>query len=265
MQKACLSSLMLFAMLVQGIAPSLAEEAPAKKEPAAKSKVVTVFTAASLKEPMETIATQYEKENGIKIQLSMAGSNQLATQIIEGAPADLFISASKEWMQKITQANLVTSEKMILGNRLVIVKPKDSKVTIIEPRDLIKPEVKKLALAGEGVPAGKYAEQALKKLDIFQTLIDSGKVVRGSDVRVTLTYVDRAEVEAGIVYATDARISKSVEVACQIEDSLHEPIRYPMALLKHAEPNNDAAAFFEHLKSQSTKDVFKAAGFTIIE
>lgn len=237
-----------------------------QNEPAQKSsETVTVFAAASLKDTVETLARQFGEKNSVTVQTSVGGSNQLAAQIIEGAPADIFLSASEEWAEKVIQSNLSVAKKTTLGNRLAIVVPHSTTVSIKEPRDLAKAEIKKIALAGENVPAGKYAEQALKRLDLFPSLVEAGKIVRGGDVRVTLSYLERGEVDAGIVYVTDARVAPSVDLACVFEENLHDSIRYPMLLLKHGESNASAKRFFEYLASSDAKKVFEQAGFLIIE
>ena len=124
---------------------------------------------------------------------------------------------------------------------------------------------KRIAVAGPTVPAGIYARQALKKLKLLDMLEADKKIVAGDNVRVTLTYVERGEVEAGIVYATDARISDKVEQVYTFAADTHEPIRYPLVLLKSGQTSTSARAFFEYLQSAKAKEIFEKQGFTLLD
>jgi molybdate transport system substrate-binding protein len=125
--------------------------------------------------------------------------------------------------------------------------------------------VRHVALAGEKVPAGKYAEQALRAIGIYDGLVSDKKVVRGQDVRVTLAYVERGEAEAGIVYATDTKTSKHVETAYQFDPKTHDPIVYPLVLLKASQKNEGAGKLYAYLGSPQARAIFERHGFTIVE
>src|SRR5262249_38345670 len=125
--------------------------------------------------------------------------------------------------------------------------------------------VKRLAIAGPTVPAGIYAREALKKLKLWDTLDAGKKIVAGDNVRVTLTYVERGEAEAGIVYATDAMISDKVERVYTFGADTHEAIRYPLVLLKLGNASPSARAFFDYLQSAKAKEVFVKQGFIFLE
>jgi molybdate transport system substrate-binding protein len=161
---------------------------------------------------------------GIEVVVSSGASNTLATQIIEGAPADLFLSASTEWADSLRSKGLAIEARNLLGNSLVIAVPGGNPAGVKSPGDLAGEAVKKLALAGENVPAGKYAEQALRSAGLGEQL--KTKIVRGQDVRMTLGFVERGEVEAGIVYATDVKLSRAVETAYRFDPGMHDPIVY---------------------------------------
>ena len=134
-------------------------------------------------------------------------------QISEGAPAQLFLSANEKWADFVKEKGLAQDTKVLLGNSLVIVVPQGNPAGVKQPKDLTNAQVKRIAVAGPTVPAGIYARQALKKLNIWDGLEENKKIISGENVRVTLTYVERGEAEAGIVYATDAHgSSKQVEV-----------------------------------------------------
>ena len=146
----------------------------------------------------------------------------------------MFLSADQQWADELARKNLVAKRHDLLGNRLVVVIPADSALRLTTLSDLAADNIEHLAIGDpRGVPAGKYAKQALTKLGLWQRL--KGKAVSAEDVRHALVYVESGAAEAGIVYSTDAAISKKVKVACEVPLDLTEPIRYPVILLKHAE------------------------------
>jgi molybdate transport system substrate-binding protein len=133
------------------------------------------------------------------------------------------------------------------------------------PRDLTGAEVRRVALAGPNVPAGIYARQALQKLRLWDALEKGRRVVSGENVRVTLAYVERGEVEAGIVYSTDARITKQVEQVHAFDPSTHDPIRYPLVLLQRGAGHAGARKFYDYLRSPGAGEVFRKYGFSVLE
>ncbi|MBC7852801.1 MAG: molybdate ABC transporter substrate-binding protein [Pirellulaceae bacterium] len=217
--------------------------------------------AASTKEVMESLAEQFAKKSKDSIKVNPGSSNSLAAQIIAGAPADLFLSANQEWADKVKEAKLSSQQIKLLTNKLVLIVPKGNPAGVKEPKDLSKSSVKKIALAGEKVPAGKYADQALTKLGLLDSLTKARKIARGQDVRAALAYVERGEVEAGIVYSTDLLAAKSVEKVHEFDPALHDEIVYVLMLLKHGEDNAAAKGFFELLKSDEANETFKKFGF----
>ena len=222
---------------------------------------VLISAAASTKEAVGTLAAQHSDKSKDKVQVNPGASNSLATQIIAGAPADLFLSASQEWADKIEEEGLSAQQVRLLTNKLVLVVPKGNPANIKEPQDLASTEVKKLALAGEKVPAGKYADQALEKLGLLDGLINEGKIARGQDVRTALAYVERGEAEAGIVYATDVAAATNVVKVHEFDPALHDEIVYVLVLLKHGVSNPAAKNFFDFLQSADTDAVYKKFGF----
>jgi molybdate transport system substrate-binding protein len=133
---------------------------------------------------------------------------------------------------------------------------------VARPADLTEGAVRWLALAGPAVPAGKYARQALQNLGLWDQLQTQHKVVSGEDVRRTLAYVERGEAEAGIVYATDARITDRVQAVYTFDPSTHAAVRYPLVLLKAGAENPAACRFFDYLLSPGSAAVFRKYGFT---
>jgi molybdate transport system substrate-binding protein len=235
-----------------------------KEPPAADAKTDTVLfsAAASTKDVLEALAAKFDAEAEIKINLG--SSNGLATQILAGAPADLFLSASPQWADEIEKANEAVDSVRLLTNRLVLVVPKGNPGQVHEPQDLLLPSVKKIALAGEEVPAGKYADQALSKLKLRKQLSDHGKIARGQDVRTALSYVDRGEAEAGIVYSTDVLVAQGVETVYEFDPSTHDEIAYVLVLLKHGSENEAAHKFYEFLQSPAADEVYSKFGFSRI-
>ena len=203
------------------------------------------------------------KQNAhIAVQISTGPSNGLAQQILAGAPADVFLSASRQWATAITEAGLASETVELLTNRMVLIVPKGNPAGVQEPSDLASARVTRVAIAGENVPAGTYAEQALRNLKLLDLLQQSNKLARGSDVRVTLAYVERAEAEAGIVYATDARVSQQVEVVKELDPRSYDPVVYPVVLLKRIPERDAPRGFFDFLQSAKARAVFDHFGFT---
>jgi molybdate transport system substrate-binding protein len=152
----------------------------------------------------------------------------------------------------------------LVANALVIVAPKGNPAGIREPGDLARAAVRRIALAGETVPAGRYADQALQSLKLLESLAAQQKIVRGQDVRIALSYVERGETEAGIVYSTDARASENVEVVYTFDPSAHDPIEYILVTLKRAGENPMAARFAEFLSSDAAEATYKSHGFRVL-
>jgi molybdate transport system substrate-binding protein len=240
-------------------------QSPAEAQGAQGSDLV-VFAAASLKNALDAINAQWQKETGKSAKISYAASNTLAKQIEEGAPAQMFISADIPWMDYVEKKDLIKTETRsnLLGNRIVLIAPKDkAKAVDIKPGfDLAKLLGDgRLAVANvESVPAGKYAKASLQKLGIWDSV--SGRLAQADNVRGALTFVSRGEAPAGIVYQTDAAADKGVTIIGMLPEDTHPPIIYPIALTKSAGP--EAAAFLAYIKSAKAKPLFEKEGFTVL-
>ncbi len=224
---------------------------------------VTIFAAASLTNAISDIATQYEKEQAVQIQTSFASSSTLAKQIEKGAPADIFISADTKWMNYLQDKALlkVDSRVNLLGNQLVLIAPKNRafKVDMVKDFDIASAFSGKLCTGQiDSVPAGIYAKQSLMSLNWWDAI--KMRIVGTQDVRAALIFVERGECDAGIVYATDAKVSNKVEVLSTFPETSHESIVYPLALVKTA--NAAATSFYDYLKSEKAKVIFRQYGFT---
>ena len=223
---------------------------------------VYVCAAASLTDALKEIAVTYDKESGDTLIFNFAASSVLARQIEEGAPADLIVSADEAKLDALEKKGLLLpgTRKSILSNTLVVVVPADSAINIKAARDLAGPDIKKIAL-GEpsSVPAGIYAKAYLEKLGLWEQL--AGKIVPTENVRAALAAVESGNVEAGIVYKTDAMISKKVKVAFEVPESEGPKISYPLAVIKESKAPDAAKKLAAYLDSGPAGAVFEKYGF----
>ncbi len=230
---------------------------------AVKGETVLVFAAASLTDSLKVAAKEFEEKSGDKIEFNFAASSLLARQIEEGAPADIFFSADAQWMDELEKHGLIVpgSRTNRLSNTLVIVVPKDGPDWIKSPRDLSDARLGRLALADPKlVPAGIYAREYLTKKNLWTAL--EPKVIPTANVRAALAAVASGNVDAGIVYKTDAAISKQVTVAYEISPSDGPEIVYPVAEVKRA-GKPAAKTFLDYLKSPAADAGFAKFGFIV--
>ncbi len=237
---------------------------PALARPA-QAETVTVFAAASLKTALDQIAADWQRQTGNRAVISYAGSSQLARQIEQGAPADLFISADEGWMDAAEKAGMIVpaSRRDLLGNSLVLVAPKGTKpVAIKKGFDLagvLGPGRLAMALV-DSVPAGIYGQAALTSLGVWAAV--QPKVAQADNVRAALALVATGEAPYGIVYATDARAEPRVTVVGTFPQDSHPPIIYPAALVAGAKPA--AAGFLDDLSGPQATAAFEGQGFTMV-
>lgn len=233
---------------------------------AAQAADVTVFAAASLKSALDDFQKSYEKASGDHLQISYAGSSQLAKQIEAGAPAEVFISASPDWMDEVEKQGMIEagSRHDLLGNALVLVShaPAAAPAEIDASTDL--PGLLgggKLAMAlVDSVPAGVYGKASLTSLGMWDKVAPS--VAQADNVRAALALVSTGEAPYGIVYATDAAADDKVSVAGIFPEDSHPPIIYPAGLVKGA--GAPAAAFLKALGGAEARAVFEKQGFTVL-
>jgi molybdate transport system substrate-binding protein len=233
---------------------------------AAQGSDIIVFAAASLKNALDAVNAEWQKETGKKAAISYAASSALAKQIEQGAPAQIFISADLDWMNYLAKKDLINpgTRSNLLGNRIVLIAPKDkAKAVDIKPGfDLAKILGDgRLAIANvDTVPAGKYGKAALEKLGAWSSV--SNKIAQSENVRAALLLVSRGEAPAGVVYQTDAAADPGVAVIGRFPENTHPPIIYPIALTAGGN-NPDAATFLAYVKSAKAKPLFEAQGFTV--
>ncbi len=231
-----------------------------------RGDTVMVFAAVSLAESLSDAAREYESKSSDRIVFNLGASSLLARQISEGAPADLFFSADEAKMDGLEKAgHLVPSTRRArLSNQLVIITPKDSGIDLPSPATLASPIVHHLALADPlSVPAGIYAKAYLERQKLWTAA--EPKIVPAENVRAALALVESGEVEAGIVYRTDAAISKRVKVVLNVPVDQAPAIRYPVALISGAAHEKAARGFLNFLNSAEAATVFRRHGFGVID
>jgi molybdate transport system substrate-binding protein len=234
---------------------------------AAQDKSLTIFAAASMKNALDEIDAAYTAKTGVRITVSYAASSALAKQIEQGAPADVFISADTDWMNYAIGKKTIneSSRVNLLGNSIVLIAPKDSKVDDVN----IGPGFDLAKFAGDGriatgdvkaVPSGKYAKAALERLGAWQAT--QPKFAMTENVRAALALVARGETPLGIVYSTDARVEPGVRIVGTFPADSHPAIIYPVAATATAKPA--AAGYLAFLRSSAAKAIFEKYGFSFL-
>lgn len=231
-----------------------------------KNVNLTISVAASLKESMEELKNIYEKEKDeVTITYNFASSGSLQKQIEQGAAVDLFISAAPKQMNALKDKGLILEETAInlLGNNMVLVIPTDSKLDISDFKDLTKASIKKVAV-GEpsSVPVGQYAQEAFKSLGILEEV--TSKAVYAKDVKEVLTWTESSNVDAGIVYETDAKNSDKVKIVTTAPKDAYTKIIYPAAVIKDSKNFHEAEEFLNFLRGDKAKVVFEKYGFVFM-
>ncbi|ACA40811.1 Molybdate-binding periplasmic protein precursor [Lysinibacillus sphaericus C3-41] len=246
-------------MLLVGLLAACGNE---DKDPHVNEPIeLTISAAASLQDALEELKTTYEKEhNTIKILYNFGGSGALQQQILQGAPADLFFSAAEDKFDALVKNEIIDPQlgMDLLANELVLIVPKNNEKQIQSFEDL--KQAGKIALGTpETVPAGQYGVETLKNSQLWESL--ESKIVYTKDVRQVLTYSETENVDAGIVYKTDALVSTKVEVVATADERTHTPIIYPVGVIKNSKYVQEAEDFYHFLQSDEAMDVFKKYGF----
>jgi molybdate transport system substrate-binding protein len=223
---------------------------------------ITVSAAISLKDALDEISHLYTSEHpDAEVHFNLGGSGTLQRQIEQGAPVDIFISASRKEMDSLQSQGLMAPDtrKDLVRNGVVLIVP-SGRASISRFQDLTNAAVKTVALGEpQTVPAGKYAQEVLTHFGIYDQL--KPKLVLAKDVRQVLTYVETGNADAGIVYATDAKISKKVTVVATAPEDSHSPVVYPAAVIKDSKNPAGAKAFLEFLAGEKARTVFQKYGF----
>lgn len=228
-----------------------------------QAETVHLSAAASLTDACKEIIAAYEaRQPETKVLANFGASGALAKQIEQGAPADIFVSASGEWVKYLADKQMAApgSEKIFAGNSLVFVGSAKAAGFSLEKL----PELKRVAIGNpKNVPAGQYAKQAMEKAGVYAALEQGKKFVLTDDVRQALMYADQGEVDGAFVYKTDALLAKNAKVLFTVADTLHDKIVYPMVLTTAGAKNAEAKAFYEYLDGAEAKAVLEKYGFVL--
>ncbi|MCC6695569.1 MAG: molybdate ABC transporter substrate-binding protein [Candidatus Hydrogenedentes bacterium] len=244
-------------LVLAAAACSRKQEAPGSVE---KAGPILIFAASSTTDVVEELADTYEAVAGIPIHTSFASSATLAQQIENGASAAVFLSAHVEWVEYLEGKGLVAERRDLLENRLVLVAPADMPGPLHSLDDLRTLQGMRIAIGDpESVPAGTYAKQALTALGLWDSV--EGAAVPAQTVRQVLLYVEQREVDAGVVYATDAKASQRVRIVAELDPSLSDPVVYPLVLLDNQ--SAPAKAFFDYMCGPEAAAVFQRYGFLL--
>jgi molybdate transport system substrate-binding protein len=231
---------------------------------AAESKEITVSAAISLKNAFEDIGKLFELSNaGTKVLFNFGASGDLMTQIKGGAPVDVFASAAIKEMNELAKEGLVLQDTKtnFAANAVVLIVPASSKLAIASFEDLAKSDIKKIAAGNpKTVPVGRYAAETFEYYKIADMLKD--KLVFAENVRQALDYVARGEVDAGVVYATDAAVKQQeVKVVATAPEASHKPVIYPIAVIKDSKNTPTAKMFVSFVLSEEGKKILGKYGF----
>jgi molybdate transport system substrate-binding protein len=224
---------------------------------------IRLSVAASLTDAVTEICVDYARAHpGTTCLPNFGASGTLAKQIAQGAPADLFISANPQWIDYLLGEKKIAADtvKPLAANRLVFVGAKGTEAASLA--DL--PKLKRIAIGSpKSVPAGQYAEEAMKKADVYDQLVNDRKLVLALDVRQALVYADRGETDGAFVYKTDALLAKEATILFEVPRDFHMPITYPMALTVAGRANPEAQDFFRYLSSAEAGKVLTKFGFVL--
>ena len=227
---------------------------------------LVIFAAMSLTDSLTEVSQRFGAARNVKVYCNFAGSSTLQRQIEKGAPADVFISASPKQIDALQDDGLLYegSRQDILSNRLVLVAPINSSLSMVDAGILAQNSIRRIAI-GEpsSVPAGIYGREALTHLGIWAAV--QSKLIPSADVRSTLAYVESGDVDVGVVYQTDAAISRKVRIIYQFPNSSHSPIVYPAAVVRNTGHKDLAQAFLVYLQTAEVAAIFEKYGFSVVK
>lgn len=227
---------------------------------------LNISAAASLKDALMEIQTEYEKTNDVKLIINFAASGTLQKQIEEGAPSDIFISAAQKQMDALEEKGLIVKEsrKDLLGNSLVLIAAEEAKDKIQGISDIKKADIGKISIGvPESVPAGSYAKESLENLKMWEEI--EPKLVLAKDVRQVLTYVETGEVDAGIVYSSDAALLTKGAIVGTFPADSHKPVVYPVSLINESKNKEAAQKFLDFLSEEKSAETFSKYGFEVLK
>lgn len=253
-------------ILLAVVATLLPGAACRKADAPTEQQELIVSAAVSLKDAFNEIAQISETRNKVKVRFNFGASGALQKQIEAGAPADIFASAGAKQMDELAAKNLIvaTSRSDFARNVLVLIQPSKATQSISSFNDLTKAEIKKIAVGNpKTVPAGQYTEQTFNKLRLLPGI--QAKLIYAEDVRQVLDYVARGEVDAGCVYSSDvATAGGKVKEVTRAPDDSHDPIVYPIALIKDGHNQAAAQKFVDLVLSPEGQSILAKHGFVAV-
>ncbi len=224
---------------------------------------ISISAASSLNEAVSEICRQYGTQHpGVSLARNFAASGTLANQIVNGAPADLFISANPKWMDYLVKQGRVsrTEVRNLADNALVVIGHKERHVDSLA----VLTKFSRIAIGSpKSVPAGGYAEKAMQGAGVYEQLKREKQLVIAKDVRQALMYAERGEVDVAFVYRTDALLARKAVILYEVPSVLYPPVTYPVALTAAGKRNSDAEDFFSYLKSSEAAMVLEKFGFVV--
>ena len=224
-----------------------------------------VAAAASLTDVMQEIAAAYEKEHPhVKVVFNFGSSGALQQAIQNGGQTDLFFSAAQKQMNALEKDGLLAegTRRDLLINEVVLIVPAEGGKNLQDFKELTRADIQHIVLGEpKGVPVGQYAEEVFTSLAILEPI--KAKAVYGSDVRQVLSWVETGDADCGVVYATDAAVSKKVRVAAKAPAGSHKPIVYPAAMLKDSKHPEEAKDFLNFVGNDDNKKLFAKYGFEV--
>jgi molybdate transport system substrate-binding protein len=226
---------------------------------------LNVFAAASLTEALTEIAELYKKTApDVTLHFNFDSSGTLQTQIENGADADVFLSAGQRQMNTLASGGFIndTTRRNLLVNQVVLIVPQGSLKGITSFQDVMTSKVSLVALGNSSVPVGQYSEEIFRFLDGWSTV--SAKASLGSNVKEVLSQVESASVDCGVVYSTDAATARNVRVVASAPEGSHQPVVYPVAVVKASKNPDTAQAFLNFLSSPEATAVFERIGFGMV-
>lgn len=221
-----------------------------------------VSAAISLSDALDEIKTKYEADHNVSLTFNLGSSGKMAQQIQQGAPSDIFISANQDWMDRLEDDGDidVNSRIDLTGNTIVLITANHSDIDIQSLSDIDEYDFDQIAVGNpESVPAGKYTEQALMKLDLWKDLEDD--IILAKDVRQVLTYVETGNADIGFVYESDALSSDKVMITTEAESDMHDPIIYPGAIVEDSDHKEEAKEFLDYMSTDEAQDILEKHGF----
>ncbi len=227
---------------------------------------LTISAAISLKEALQELTPLYQqRQPQITLRYNFGSSGALQQQINNGAPVDVFIAAAAQQMDALANSDRIVRDtrRDLVANRLALIEPATRSDRLQNLRDLLGRNITRIAIGDpRSVPVGQYAAQALRKLNLWDSL--QSKLVLGNNVRQVLQFVESGNAQAGIVYATDAKTSTKVKVVQIIDAKLHKPIVYPIAVIQKSTNQPSAKSYLEFLSSEPAKTIFEKYGFSTL-